>query len=61
MTRVAHPRRARPHDPGARPLLRLERGPDGLDLDDAREQANRLIEQSIEERDRVSRGEAPAR
>ncbi|MFJ5829184.1 hypothetical protein [Streptomyces sp. NPDC093089] len=30
-------------------------------LDGVREQANRLIEQSMEERDRVSRGRAPAR
>ncbi|MCX4985553.1 integrase [Streptomyces sp. NBC_00572] len=29
-------------------------------LDGVREQANRLIEQSMEEWDRVSRGEAPA-
>ncbi|MFD6243871.1 integrase [Streptomyces roseolus] len=29
-------------------------------LDGVREQADRLIEQSMEERDRVGRGEAPA-
>lgn len=50
-------------------LMRLCRAGQGIEvlfrhyakfLDGVREQANRLIEQSTEEWDRVSRGEAPA-